>query len=120
MRIQTSDSRICNLRFAIRNLQSPGQEPGSSGHGNDQPLQNANCKLQNAKCKMQIAKCKLQIANWKSGARPAFTLIELIIVIAIIAILAALTTGVAMRFYGIQQQRNSEVTVTKLYETLKD
>ena len=36
------------------------------------------------------------------STRPAFTLIELIIVIAIIAVLAALTTGVAMRFYGIQ------------------
>src|SRR5439155_20612537 len=54
------------------------------------------------------------------GLRSGFTLIELVIVIAIIAILAALTTGVAMRFYGIQQQRNSEVTVTKVYEALKD
>src|SRR5439155_11766226 len=54
------------------------------------------------------------------GLRPAFTLIELIIVITIIAVLAALTTGVAMRFYGIQQQRNSEVTITKVYEGLKE
>jgi type II secretory pathway pseudopilin PulG len=46
-------------------------------------------------------------------------LLELIIVITIIAVLAALTTGVAMRFFGIQQQRNTEVTITKAFETLK-
>jgi prepilin-type N-terminal cleavage/methylation domain-containing protein len=51
--------------------------------------------------------------------RPGFTLLELIIVITIIAVLAALTTGVAMRFFGIQQQRNTEVTITKANETLK-
>lgn len=56
----------------------------------------------------------------KRGARPGFTLLELIIVITIIAILAALTTGAAMRFYAVQQQRNTEVTITKLYEGFKN
>jgi prepilin-type N-terminal cleavage/methylation domain-containing protein len=56
----------------------------------------------------------------KTSHRPAFTLVELMIVIAIIVILAALTTGAAMRFYGVQQQKNSEVTVTKVYEALKE
>jgi prepilin-type N-terminal cleavage/methylation domain-containing protein len=54
------------------------------------------------------------------GTRPAFTIIELLVVIAIIAILAALTTGAAMRFYSVQQQKNSEVTIIKLYEQLKN
>jgi prepilin-type N-terminal cleavage/methylation domain-containing protein len=55
-----------------------------------------------------------------SDDRSAFTIIELLVVVAIIAVLAALTTGVAMRFYSVQQQKNSEVTVTKLYEQLKN
>jgi len=54
------------------------------------------------------------------GCRPAFTLIELIIVITIIAILAALTTGAVMRYYSVQQQTNTEVTIRKVYEHLKD
>jgi prepilin-type N-terminal cleavage/methylation domain-containing protein len=60
-----------------------------------------------------------QVTTKRRGSRPGFTLLELIIVIAIIAVLTALATGVAMRFFGIQQQRNTEVTITKAYETLK-
>src|SRR5262245_44467116 len=54
------------------------------------------------------------------GGRPAFTLIELIIVIAIIAILAALTTGAVMRYYSVQQQTNTEVNIRKLNDALQN
>jgi prepilin-type N-terminal cleavage/methylation domain-containing protein len=47
--------------------------------------------------------------------RPGFTLVELIVVIAIIAILAALTTGAVMRYYGVQQQTNTETVIRKVY-----
>jgi prepilin-type N-terminal cleavage/methylation domain-containing protein len=105
MRITNANQEIRNWQFAIGNLQSAHVSAASIENSPREELQNANCK-------MQIAKCKLV-------ARPGFTLLELIIVITIIAVLAALTTGVAMRFFGIQQQRNSEVTVTKANEAFK-
>jgi prepilin-type N-terminal cleavage/methylation domain-containing protein len=54
-----------------------------------------------------------------AGARDAFTLVELLVVITIIAILLALVAGATLRFIGVQQQNNSEVVVRKVNEVLK-
>src|SRR5437868_1201971 len=54
-----------------------------------------------------------------SAVRPAFSLMELLIVIAIIGILAALTAGGVMKVVSSQQQSESERTVHKTAELLK-
>jgi len=54
-----------------------------------------------------------QNTQTRNRSRPGFTLLELIVVITIIAVLAALVAGATMRFYGVQQKTNTEVTISK-------
>jgi prepilin-type N-terminal cleavage/methylation domain-containing protein len=48
--------------------------------------------------------------------RPAFTLIELIVVITIIAILVSLSAAATIRFIGVQQRSNTQTTINKVYD----
>src|SRR5437660_9245126 len=49
-----------------------------------------------------------------AGVRPAFTLVELMVVIAIIGVLAALVAAAVTKVIPAQQQRNTERTIQKL------
>src|SRR5436309_2914439 len=50
--------------------------------------------------------------------RPAFTLIELIVVIAIIALLMAITTAAVMEVLTVQQKNATEKTIQKVVSQL--
>src|SRR5262245_41115773 len=52
-------------------------------------------------------------------ARAGFTLIELLVVITFIGILAALTASATMRIISVQQSKNTETNLLKLYSLLE-
>lgn len=58
-------------------------------------------------------------ASQRKVFRAAFTLIELMVVVAIIALLVALTAGAVMRYLSTQKGNNTETTITTVDSELK-
>lgn len=56
----------------------------------------------------------------RRGQRRAFTLVEMLVVIAIIGILAALTTVGVSKIIGIQRASNTEGTIRTVYKVLNE
>jgi prepilin-type N-terminal cleavage/methylation domain-containing protein len=61
----------------------------------------------------------LRCDNARPQPRPAFTLVELMVVVALIGILAALVAAAVTRAIPAQQQRNTEMTLRKIDAMLK-
>src|SRR5262245_50852237 len=51
--------------------------------------------------------------------RPAFTVIELLVVIGIIAVIISLTTAAVMAIFRSQEKSTTELTIRRAYESTK-
>jgi prepilin-type N-terminal cleavage/methylation domain-containing protein len=60
-----------------------------------------------------------RIRPLRRPARPSFTLVELLVVVAIIAVLLSLGTAAVMKVREVQQRHNTQDTITKLDQALQ-
>src|SRR5438093_10347247 len=58
--------------------------------------------------------------SMRSGTRGAFTLVEMLVVIAIIGILAALTAVGVTKVIAVQRSSNTQGTISTVYKVLNE